>query len=180
MITYNEKKSKIILMILMLTLILSACSPQGENKKPEETQKKPELVEVEEADKDKKFPKDWVSDRPSWIDDTKAGIIKYYGYNSFIYDDDKVDYLPDVNKFEIVYTKEDNIVDLHYYFPKGAKLNDIELKEGVNIYWKVNLNDNTLFDYRQENEEGKSVEIFKLEEENLIKKAQKEKKHMTQ
>lgn len=180
MITYNEKKSKIILMILMLTLILSACSPQGENKKPEETQKKPEIVEVDESDKDKKYPEGWPEDGRAWIDDTKSDLIKYYGYNSFIYDDDKVDYLPDVNKFEIVYTKEDNIVDLHYYFPKGAKLNDIQLKEGVNIYWKVNLNDNTLFDYRQENEEGKSVEIFKLEEENLIKKAQKEKKHMTQ
>ena len=182
----NKTKKIRSLLLFVLIILLVACNSNDKNKVVDnnketnkgeinkEENKEPDVIDLEDDNNNDEIS-GWHKEENSWTDNSNPKEIKYYGYNTRIYDVNKEVFLPEQNKFDIVYYPDEDLIDIDYYFPKGASFKDIVLKEAIYIKFKVDFNENKLLEVSQVNEDGENVEYFKLEDADLLHSAEVEK-----
>lgn len=169
----NGRKIRIILVVAMMLVLMASCTKPPQKESGEKT-KTPEVIDLSnDKDVNKLDPEIWESGK-GYADASDPEVHKGWGY-SFIYSNKAREQLfPIQNKFDIKYYPKEERIDSSFFIPKGAVLNDKELEEDINIFYSVDLKNNKLLKYTQENMDGKPVEYYKIDEETLLYHAKRD------
>ncbi|MDO5026958.1 MAG: hypothetical protein Q4E50_03895 [Tissierellia bacterium] len=171
----KKRRLSFFILILSLVFLLNACNHNGIESDKANDSKNIQEVELETDENDDELS-NWPEDRYAEIDDRNPERMTHIGQNAWVYNKENKYWLPTTNKYKIIYNKNTDFIDLEFYIPKGAKLDEINIDEAVYVRWKVDLKHDDLIEFSQKNKSGKDVQYFNLKEDNLVKEGIRQRK----